>query len=137
MDEKTQTDQQSGPMIATMKDGAGQTQAEVKDDGMLHLSVIAPEKTIFEGPIESMTSKNKNGPFDILPYHENFISLIEDKITIREKGKSPQDIPVGNAILKISKNQVEVYLGLEAVAEEATPAKTTSPASPQPTTAST
>ncbi len=114
-DQKTQTDQQEGPLIETMKDGSGIKQEEAADDGMLHASIKAPEKTLFEGPVESMTSKNKNGTFDILPYHENFISIIEDKVTIREKGKPPQEIKVGNAILKVSKNQANIFIGMEAL----------------------
>jgi len=114
-DNKTQADKQAEPMIATMHDGSNATKTQAAEDGLLHVIVRAPEKVVFEGPVESMTSKNKRGKFDLLPYHENFISLIEDKLTIREKGKPPQEISVGNAILKISKNQVEVYIGMEAI----------------------
>lgn len=140
-DQKTQTDKQQGPLIETMHEGSGQKNAEEKDDGLLHVTIIAPEKTLFEGAVESMTSKNTKGTFDILPYHENFISLIIDKVTVREKGKPPQDIQVGNAILKISKNRAEIYVGLEGTINSA--AQTTdqptasSPDQQPPTTAST
>lgn len=141
MDDKTQTDKQEGPLIETMHDGSGKAQATAANDGLLHLVIIAPEKNLFEGVIESMTSKNTKGTFDILPYHENFISLIIDKVTVREKNKPPQDIPVGNAILKISNNKAEIYVGLEGPTE-ATPEQdkqstAPSPASPQPKAAST
>lgn len=139
-DQKTQTDQQQGPLIETTHDGA--KVQEQADDGLLHLSIRAPEKTVFEGVIESMTSKNVKGTFDILPYHENFISLIIDKVTIREKDKPPKDIAVGNAILKISKNRVEIYIGMEATLGEegskaAVPPTTASPDQQPPKAAST
>ena len=125
-DNKTQSDKQSGPMIATIHDGGNKTQGETTDDGLLHAIIRGPEKTFFDGTMESMTSKNKRGTFDILPYHENFISLIEDKVTVREKGKPPQDIAVGNnAILKVSKNQVDIYIGIDSVIQS--PPKPTQP----------
>ncbi|MDE2024993.1 MAG: hypothetical protein KGJ07_00690 [Patescibacteria group bacterium] len=140
-DQKTQTEKQQGPLIETMKDGSGQKQSEATDDGMLHVTIVAPEKTLFDGPVESMTSNNTKGTFDILPYHENFISLIIDKVTVREKNKPPQEIQVGNAILKISKNQAEIFVGLEeALSADGTPtvntATATSPGQPQPEAAS-
>lgn len=85
------------------------------DARLMYLRIKAPEKNLFEGIVESITSHNAKGSFDILPYHENFISLIDGKLIYREENKPQQTIEVGQGILEFSHNQVQVYIGMETL----------------------
>lgn len=55
---------------------------------ILTISINSPEKLIWEGKAYAVSSENSQGPFDILPRHANFITIIENKpITVRTGSK--------------------------------------------------
>jgi F-type H+-transporting ATPase subunit epsilon len=91
------------------------TSLEAHETGLIYVNIRAPEKNVFEGVVESLTATNTDGSFDILPYHENFISLIKGNMIVREQNKPVKTIDVGNAIMKVSKNKVNVYIGMEEI----------------------
>ena len=47
------------------------------ESSTMRVKVYAPFKVYFDGEAKSMTAVNRVGPFDILPQHHNFISLLE------------------------------------------------------------
>lgn len=69
-------------------------------------------KILFAGEAEAITSFNEKGEFDILAFHENFISLISKELRIRIKGGTVQTIPVASGVATVKQNVVEVYLGI-------------------------
>lgn len=46
---------------------------------LITVKVNSPERVIWEGPAKWVSSINSDGPFDILPFHANFITIIENK----------------------------------------------------------
>jgi F0F1-type ATP synthase, epsilon subunit (mitochondrial delta subunit) len=54
---------------------------------LLTVSVKGPKSELYSGKAHSVTSINKKGKFDVLPYHISFISLIKDYVIIREETK--------------------------------------------------
>lgn len=51
---------------------------------ILTVTINSPKEHVWEGKAFTVSSVNSQGPFDILPQHANFITLIEDKpIVIR------------------------------------------------------
>ena len=83
----------------------------------LSLIIRDREKVIFRNMVKSLTSNNKKGVFDILPQHANFITMIENKIIIRRNDIPDTVIPVNTGVLKVWRNQVEIYLDV-AVASQ-------------------
>ena len=79
------------------------------------LKVVSREGVIFEGHVESITSYNEKGKFDVLGQHANFISLISKGLMIRTKDKRVNEIKFDNALLRVRKNVVEVYIGVEGM----------------------
>ena len=80
----------------------------------LDLTVMSKTGVLFSGEVRAITAQNQRGAFDILPDHENFISIInEDMHVIHMDGKK-QLIPVRYGLLKVSRNHVQVFLDLEA-----------------------
>lgn len=84
-----------------------------------HLSVMVRnrESILFQGEADSVTSNNPQGPFDVLPEHENFISIIKEKIMIQTTDHGKKEIPLDMGILHVNNNQITVYLGVTDVSK--------------------
>lgn len=79
----------------------------------LHVRVLSPKQTIFEGSVLSVSSKNSSGEFDILPEHANFITLIENApIILRVPKQNPIKFQFPTAIILNFQNQVRIYTGV-------------------------
>ena len=78
------------------------------------LYIRNPESLIFKGIVDSISSFNEKGPFDILPVHENFITIIKGKVVSVANGKS-QDFLLDLGIMKVTGNVVHVFLGTESL----------------------
>jgi F0F1-type ATP synthase epsilon subunit len=78
-----------------------------------HLLISNPERTFFDGNVVSLSSKNKSGPFDILPDHAHFISLLENQPVevVDEQGKK-QAFQVVRGLISAKENQVRVFVDL-------------------------
>lgn len=63
----------------------------------LNVKIMSPTQTIFDGQVLSISSTNSTGKFDILPYHANFITLVQEKpviLRIRKRGKEGKILAV-------------------------------------------
>lgn len=80
-----------------------------------NLTVVVRNKDniLFSGDVFAITSVNDKGIFDILPQHENFISLIKDTVTIHKTRKENQEIHIENGILRVSKDKVYIYVNFK------------------------
>lgn len=84
----------------------------------LVLIVRTPEKTMYEGEARSVSSVNERGPFDVLGAHQNFITLIREKLMIIDAAGEKQDVPVEGGVMRVHDNEVTIFLGVEALKEE-------------------
>jgi len=76
----------------------------------LHVRIISPQQLLLDTEAISVSSKNLQGPFDILPQHANFITLIEESpIVVRITGKKPVAFKFPLSILLVRENQVDIY----------------------------
>ena len=80
----------------------------------LMVYVRDPERLLFSGQVESITSYNDKGLFDVLPIHENFITIIHDKVIVRPKG-GIKEFPLTKGILKVEENEVQIFLNAERI----------------------
>jgi len=62
----------------------------------------------------AVTSKNQKGVFDVLPEHENFITIIKDFVIVHKKQKDKQEIKIGTGVLKVTNNIVNIFLGMHS-----------------------
>ncbi len=81
---------------------------------LLKLKVRTPEKSIYEGEAKAVSSVNERGPFDVLSAHQNFITLIHEKLIIYDTNGEKQDIPVQRGVMRVHENEVTIFLGVEA-----------------------
>lgn len=73
-----------------------------------------PEAVLFEGTANSLTSYNTNGLFDVLPFHENFISIIQKEVVIHTE-KESKSFPVDIGVMKVASNEISIFLGISTL----------------------
>ncbi len=81
-----------------------------KGKPLMHLKVYAPFKTYFDEPAYSISAENHTGPFDILPHHHNFMTLMsacEMKI-VAPTGE--RTIRITRAVMHVKADRVVVFL---------------------------
>lgn len=84
-----------------------------------HLRIISPQQLLLDTEAESISSKNLQGPFDILPQHANFITLIENTpIVVRAAGQKPQTFNFPRAIIMATENKVNIYTYIQPELEK-------------------
>ena len=79
----------------------------------LILTIRTRRGVIFDQEVESITSYNDTGRFDVLHEHAQFISIVKKKVVARLLDGRDQQIPVDNAIMRVKGERVEVYLGIK------------------------
>ena len=76
----------------------------------LHVRIISPQQLILDTEAQSVSSKNVQGNFDILPQHANFITLVENSpIVVRLAGQKPISYKFPLAIILNRENHVDIY----------------------------
>ena len=87
-------------------------------DKQLTLTVRAREQLLYSGPVNSITSFNDKGKFDVLELHANFISIIKNILIIREINGNTREIKLEGGIMRVVKDKVDVYLGVKQSPEK-------------------
>lgn len=99
---------------ATQAAGDYQSVQESKKDSSttsLQVKVHSPFKEYYNGQAFSVSAENDTGPFDILPNHHNFITLLKPcDILIRTPEKGDQKIRISGGIMHVKANQAIVFL---------------------------
>jgi F0F1-type ATP synthase epsilon subunit len=98
-----------------MANQAGETVIEKKatlagDGKNMHVKVYAPFKVYFDGDAQSISAINDTGPFDILPRHHNFMTLINTGDVIVRTEKGEEKIPIQRGIMHVKADEVVVFL---------------------------
>ncbi|MBL8121150.1 hypothetical protein JNM87_00160 [Candidatus Saccharibacteria bacterium] len=82
------------------------------DKGGMYIKVYAPSKVYFEGQAESISAASQTGPFDILPKHHNFITLlVACDIIIRTKSNE-EKIRIQGGLMHVKADSVIVFLDI-------------------------
>ncbi len=77
---------------------------------LMAVKVHSPFKVYFDGPAFSISAENLVGPFDVLPGHHNFITLLKAcEITIRSED-GEQRINISGGIMHVKADKVIVFL---------------------------
>ena len=87
--------------------------SEIEENGELSMrvKVYSPFNDYFEGQAFSVSAENATGPFDILPKHHNFISLLNAcEMVVRTVAKGEQHIKISGGIMHVKADQVVVFL---------------------------
>jgi len=80
----------------------------------LELSVIAraPFHVYYEGTAQVVSATNEIGPFDILPGHADFFSILDPgEITI-DTGAEPITFDIANGIVAVKNDEVMLFVNI-------------------------
>jgi hypothetical protein len=101
---------------------------------LLKVKILSPTQTIYDGEAVSVSSVNSMGKFDILPYHANFITLVQKNpviLRVKKKGEEDKLVPMKAieeffgqnivelkyqfdiAIIYTKDNQVKIYTNIQ------------------------
>lgn len=90
-------------------------QADAKKDNAapsIHIRVASPFKTFFDEDALSISAVNDTGPFDILPHHHNFITLLNAcQITVRTS-QGDFHIQISGGIMHVKADKITVFLNV-------------------------
>jgi F0F1-type ATP synthase epsilon subunit len=80
---------------------------------IMSIKVYAPFKVYYEGDAYSISALNETGPFDILPHHHNFMSLLEAcELLIVPLQGDQQRIKISGGLMNVKADQVTVFLDI-------------------------
>lgn len=83
----------------------------MKSQTTMRAKIYAPYRTYFEGDITSLSAEDKTGPFDILPGHKNFMSLLVPcNITVRRNHADDVHLSVSRGVMHVKADKVTVFL---------------------------
>lgn len=86
-------------------------QANKGDGKSIRVRVYSPFRDYYDGLAYSITAENQTGPFDILPKHHNFISLLTPcELVVRTVSEGDQHIRISGGLLHVKANEVIVFL---------------------------
>lgn len=74
------------------------------------VKVYAPFKVYYEGDAFSLSAENETGPFDVLPKHHNFLSMLVPCNLVLETPNGQQVIKISRALMHVKANRVVVFV---------------------------
>ena len=84
--------------------------ASVKAQATLKIKVYSPFQVYFDEPALSISGVNRTGPFDILPGHHNFISLLQPGQLLIRTANEERKIVINGGVMHVKADQVIVFL---------------------------
>ena len=77
----------------------------------LNVKIHSPFVTYFDGEAISLSGVNETGPFDILPQHHKFLSLLSPcDLVVRLSNGDEKKFPIDRGVMHVKGNQIVVFL---------------------------
>jgi F0F1-type ATP synthase epsilon subunit len=80
-----------------------------KQQQRFKVKIFSPYQTYYEGEAVSLSATNRTGPFDILPGHINFFSLLTSGIVVLNTGFQRLEFEVARGIIRVHGNEVTLF----------------------------
>ena len=88
----------------------------MKQQAVQSLKVIArsPFHIYYEGQALAVSAANKVGPFDVLPGHTDFFSVLlpGDVLIQTDENSDPLSFPIKSGILTVRNNEVMLFVNI-------------------------
>ncbi len=106
-----QTDKPSDSLPEKKGSGNKKEVKKVLDGSKIHIKLFSPYKVYFDDDAKSISAENDTGPFDILPRHHNFITLVNPcEILIKTMDDKEKRIRISKAVMHVRHNIITVFL---------------------------
>lgn len=90
-----------------------QAQAELQANKVIHVKVYSPFRDYFIGEALSVSAENATGPFDVLPRHHKFMSLLGPcELIIRSVDGDEHRIIISGGLMHVKADQIIVFLDI-------------------------
>lgn len=76
---------------------------------LIHTILRKKDGIVWEGDINSFSSFNEIGAFDVLPEHSHFVGLIEQYIVVRQN-ESEKKWEIDRGLMSVVDGTIEVFL---------------------------
>lgn len=87
-----------------------ETVTQIDGKPVMRLKVYSPFQTYFDDSGFSISASNSTGPFDILPHHHNFITLLDACELIIQTVQGEQRIRISGGLMHVKADNVIVFL---------------------------
>jgi len=77
---------------------------------MMSIKVYAPFQIYFEGEGYSISGVNDTGPFDILPHHHNFLSMLAPCELVIATPYEVKRVKISRALMHVKAEKVTVFV---------------------------
>ena len=91
----------------------GKKKDSKKDSGgrpTMHVKVYSPFQVYFDEPAYSLSGTNDTGPFDVLPHHHNFITLLRASELVVKAPLGERRIRISGGVMHVKSDNVVVFL---------------------------
>ena len=107
------TNASTGELIDAPASASGKKPHASTDQPTMHIKIYSPFKTYFDEDGYSISAINATGPFDILPHHHNFLTLLDaGELTINPVRGGEQKIRISGGLMHVKADRVTVFLDI-------------------------
>jgi F0F1-type ATP synthase epsilon subunit len=79
----------------------------------MHIKIYSPFRIYYDQDSYSISGVNHTGPFDILPHHHNFITLLDPcELQISGTNGQGQRIRISGGLMHVKADKVTVFLDI-------------------------
>jgi hypothetical protein len=116
VDEQRVIAQEASPITkAEAEQNRAATEFNRSKDGQLamRVKVYSPFRGYYDGRAFSISAVNATGPFDVLPRHHNFISLLSPcELVVRTVDKEERKISISGGLMHVKADRAIVFLDI-------------------------
>ncbi len=76
----------------------------------MHVKVYSPFQTYFDDAAYSISAANETGPFDILPKHHNFLTLLTACKLVVDSPQGKRSLEIARGMMHVKADRVIVFL---------------------------
>lgn len=73
------------------------------------IKIFSPYQTYYQGEAVSLSATNRTGPFDVLPGHINFFSLLTSGTVVLNTGFQRLEFQVARGIIRVNHDDVTLF----------------------------
>lgn len=82
-----------------------------KKEATIHVKIYSPFKTYYDDEAFSISAENDTGPFDVLPQHHRFMTLLNPcDVVVNNMQKKNQKFRISRGIMHVREDNVTVFL---------------------------
>ncbi len=82
-----------------------------KKEDTFQVKVYSPFHVYFDAPALSVSAANETGPFDVLPHHHNFLTLLSPcEVIVRTTENTDQKFKITHGVMLVKADEATVFL---------------------------